>query len=103
MYMCNVCDALFDVPAVKTDFFDTAYGYAPYVTESCPVCGESFSKAFSCSCGGFKREGDIICCECREDLRARLNAFADDLTAEEEEQLDKWLEGHSIAERKDFE
>lgn len=103
MYMCNVCDALFDAPMVETEFVDTAYGYTPYATESCPVCGESFSAADSCSCGGFKREGDILCRECRNDLRARFSAFADELTAEEEEQLDEWLDGRSITERKDFE
>lgn len=102
MYMCNVCDALFDTPAVETEYFDTAYGYAPYVTESCPVCGESFSAAESCSCGGVKREGDILCSECRNALKARFIAFADELTAEEENQLDEWLEGCSITDRRNF-
>jgi hypothetical protein len=44
--------------------------------------------------------GDILCKPCRERLKRKFIAFADELTAPEEEQLDEWLDGVSVTERK---
>ena len=41
-----------------------------------------------------------LCRACRGDLLRRFTAFADTLTAEEEDQLDDWLDGDTITNRR---
>ena len=75
-----------------------------YTEYFCPICGEeSFSEADSCpKCGEAKLTTDTLCRDCRKDLLKRFTAFADELTEEEEDQLDSWLDGTSIKERSKF-
>ena len=46
--------------------------------------------------------GSTLCGSCRKDLLRRFTAFADTLTAEEEAQLDDWLDGDTITNRRNW-
>ena len=104
-YLCDYCHAFFDEPKavnyvdVLGDFFKRRY------TEYfCPICGEdSFSEADYCpKCDKPKLRTENLCDDCRKDLLTRFNAFADELTEEEEDQLDEWLDGESIKSRREW-
>lgn len=103
-YICDYCDARFDEPEavhyveVNGDF---KRRYTEYL---CPICGEeSFSEADSCpKCGEAKLTTDTLCRDCRKGLLKRFTDFADSLTAEEEEQLDDWMDGASIKDRRSW-
>ena len=43
-----------------------------------------------------------MCRKCRKELLQKLNGFADLLSYEEEEQLDEWLDGESIRNRRNW-
>ena len=75
-----------------------------YTEYFCPICGEeSFSEADSCpKCGEAKLRTDTLCRDCRKDLPKRFTAFADSLTAEEEQQVDDWMDGDSIKSRREW-
>ena len=101
-YICDYCDARFDEPE-SVNYVDVMGDFKRRYTEYlCPICGEeSFSEADSCpKCGEAKLTTDTLCRDCRKDLLRRFTAFADSLTAEEEQQVDDWLEGDSITNRK---
>ena len=69
----------------------------------CPVCGSpDFGAADTCPCGNAKHREDILCRKCRNELLQKLNGFADFLSYEEEEQLDEWLDGESIRNRRNW-
>ena len=86
---------------VICDVCGTTY---PDTASVCPICGcDSFSEADYCpKCDEPKLKADILCRCCRKNLLKRFTDFADKLTAEEEDQLDEWLDGTSIKERSKF-
>lgn len=104
MKHCTTCGVYFDAPLVREGTDPTvAPGYR-YREELCPVCGQPyFEDADECpQCGSYMPAGDILCKTCRAALSARFTDFLDSLTAEEEEQLDEWLDGRSVKERSEF-
>ena len=102
MFKCYECGAVFDEPCVITETNSTDRGDEIYMMSLCPKCYESFGKANRCRCGEYKFEDERICKNCREELLEKFIYFADGLTEEEEEQLDEWLDGNSIKDRKRF-
>ena len=104
MYHCQICDTYFDAPLVRDYRDPTVDTMARFREVVCPICGQPYiENTDSCPvCGKHMPAGQIICRTCRENLKHRLCAFADQLKAEEEEQLDEWLDGRSITERSDF-
>jgi len=101
-YHCDYCGVYFDEPMTVTFREIVAERTMTYAEERCPVCGcSSFSGAKDCpKCGRPMPADDVLCDVCRADLKARVLAFADTLTAEEEEQLDGWLDGDTITSRR---
>ena len=104
MYHCQICGTYFDAPSVLEGTDPTVGPGYRYREELCPVCGLPYIEgADTCpGCGQYMPAGKILCRACREELKRRLCEFADTLKAEEEEQLDEWLDGRSITERDDF-
>ena len=102
MFKCCTCLAVFEYPRINTEYVPTEHGYAPYKTIECPHCGGSFEEADLCRCGEYKFKDEKLCAHCREALLAKFVEFADGLTEEEEDQIDDWLDGRSIKERKMF-
>ena len=103
-YICDYCDARFDEPEA-VNYVDVMGDFKRLYTEYfCPICGvESFSEADSCpKCGEAKLTTDTLCRDCRKSLLNRLTKFADSLTAEEEDQLDDWMDGDSIKSRREW-
>ena len=103
-YICDYCDARFDEPEA-VNYVDVIGDFKRRYTEYfCPICGEeSFSEADSCpKCGEAKLTTETLCRDCRKDLLTRFKAFADELTEEEEDQLDSWLDGCSIKSRREW-
>lgn len=103
-YQCPICNTKFDEP-FKVNRTERIHEFmAHFVELSCPICGSPyFDELDTCPrCKGDMLKGEIICKYCRKDLLKRLNAFADYLYPEEEEQLDEWLDGESITNRKNW-
>ena len=103
-YICDYCDARFDEPEA-VHYVEVNGDFKRRYTEYfCPSCGEeSFSEADSCpKCGEAKLTTDTLCRACRKDLLNRFTAFADSLTAEEEQQVDDWMDGDSIKSRREW-
>lgn len=100
-YRCDHCNTFFDEPEA-VHYVEVLGDFKRRYTEySCPICGEeSFSEADYCpKCYEPKLKSDILCRGCRQHLLKRFADFADKLTAEEEDQLDEWLDGGSVKER----
>lgn len=107
MYRCTLCGITFDNYDVNYRRELMPDGFAETICEHiCPICGgfSAYSEEVEeCpKCSAIKRVGDILCESCRENLAKRFCDFADYLTAEEEEQLDEWLDGRSVTERARF-
>lgn len=103
-YICDYCDARFDEPEA-VHYVEVSGDFKRRYTEYfCPICGEeSFSEADSCpKCGEAKLTTDTLCRDCRKSLLDRLTEFADGLTAEEEQQLDDWMDGDTITNRRSW-
>ena len=103
-YRCDYCNTFFDEPEA-VHYVEVNGDFKRRYTEYfCPICGEeSFSEADSCpKCGEAKLTTETLCRACRKDLLKRFTAFADELTEQEEHQLDSWLDGTSIKERSKF-
>ena len=102
MYLCENCGTFFDKPIQKVFYDQSVDCSAKFYEQLCPVCMlPYFSDADYCpKCNGYKFTEEILCKTCRADLLKRFNKFADNLTAEEEQQLDEWTDGVSITERK---
>ena len=103
-YICDYCDARFDEPEA-VNYVEVNGDFKRRYTEYfCPICGEeSFSEADSCpKCGEAKLTTDTICRACSKDLLKRVSAFAATLTEEEEDQLDDWMDGASIKDRRSW-
>ena len=102
MYLCPICNTAFDRPYIHTDY-EWQDGFPrPDTEESCPICASPyFEKAVLCPrCGEWMPDRGRLCRTCRGDLLRRFTDFADTLTAEEEEQLDDWLDGDTITNRR---
>lgn len=101
MCICEDCKISFDEPNRATHM-ETIDGFVTkYVEETCPHCGSQyFVDADICQCGQEKRKDEILCESCRYKLKVKFMAFADELTADEENQMDEWLDGCSILERR---
>lgn len=95
MYKCTDCGNVFDEPHKMGRYIEAEY--------VCPNCGsEYYEEAERCgnpTCYNYVFKGKIICKACQVELLNRFKAFADELTAAEEEQLDEWTSGLSITER----
>ena len=104
-YRCDYCGAYFDEP-LKIPYRETVGEFTrEYVDEVCPVCfcDNSLSHACDCpKCGEPMQEGARLCDDCRKSLLERLTEFADSLTAEEEQQLDDWMDGDTITNRRNW-
>ena len=103
-YLCEFCGLFFDEPYRKetSEWID---GHRRIDREElCPGCGNYlFYPADLCpKCAHPKYTDDILCGACRRELREKFCAFADELTAEEETQLDSWLSMYSVSERRDL-
>ena len=102
MYLCDNCGTAFYAP-LRRHSFEKLDGHVRHDTEDlCPFCATPyFDPADRCpKCDDWKLTTDILCKSCRADLLRRFTAFADTLTAEEEEQLDDWTDGESITNRR---
>ena len=105
MWQCECCNTIFDEPR-KEKWSEAMPDSCSewFYDELCPVCGEShFYRVVECpGCGEFMEHGRILCKSCAQNLLDRFNAFCDELTADEEDQLDAWLDGVSIKDRKEL-
>ncbi len=107
MYICDICNTAFNAPAVSV-FRVLEDGHIRMDREAlCPVCAAPLGdvedlRADLCRCGEWKSMADHLCTRCRRELSARFRAFCDGLTAEEEAQLDDWLDGSSVTSREKF-
>ena len=103
-YRCDCCLTYFNDP-VSIDHTEHLGEFRrSYTDYLCPACGaDSFSDADYCpKCDEPKLKTDTLCEDCRKALLERFTAFADELTEEEEDQLDEWLDGESIKSRKEW-
>ena len=104
MYICEICNTVFDAPIlIQTRNTDGEHIWNER-SHICPICATAgcFNPAEPCQCGQWKPKGDILCASCRADLAQRFAAFADELTSDEEEQLDAWLDGDTIENRRNW-
>lgn len=104
-YKCDFCGAYFDTPILTRHAEVDAVGVRRYTEEHCPLCGcDSFRDATVCpQCEGpMLAHGQLICGKCRQSLKERIFAFADGLTANEEQQLDEWMDGDTISNRRNW-
>ena len=104
MKWCNECGATFEEPNTIYEKVPTELGEQVLSTNVCPYCGgDSYEEADYCTCGNVKLKEDIMCETCRKLLKLKFSMFADYLTAEDEAQLDAWLDGNSVADWRSFE
>ena len=104
MYRCNFCSAVFTEYNILYEGVETDLGTEVYTTHICPVCGcDDYEEVEPCVCGKAKSKDKVLCFDCRRFLKLKLANFAEFLTAEEEEQMDAWLDGNSIADWRKFE
>lgn len=103
-FRCNHCGTYFDEP--KETVYEEVIAERLYrsVEKACPICGcDGYVPANYCPvCNSPKAADERICGECRTSLRGRFTDFADSLTADEEDQLDDWLDGDSITNRRSW-
>lgn len=105
MFICRECAGYFSRPSVDDFGFDHAFGRFINRREVCPYCESlDIEEAQDCpNCtGGKKLHDDILCPSCRAALYKRFVDFCDELTEEEEDQLDEWLDGESVKNRGEF-
>ena len=103
-YLCETCEAGFDAPLKKLSLEWIDDRRLRDEELLCPVCCQPhFAEADTCpACGGPKFVQAHLCRACRRDLKRRFSAFADSLTEEEEDQLDDWLDGVSVKDRRNW-
>ena len=104
MYICDICATPFDEPRKHVEHTVEDGRIRTDIELLCPICASPyFTNADICPrCGEWKLKQDPLCRACRADLLRRFTAFADKLTAEEEEQLDDWMDGASIKDRRSW-
>lgn len=101
MYLCEICGTAFDHP-FEREYTDQSVDCKAKFRECvCPACFMPYiEEANSCpGCDGFKFRDEILCKTCRADLLNRFKAFADKLKAEQEQQIDEWMDGDTIQNR----
>lgn len=101
-YYCETCGEFFCQPLHHQESHSLDGWTMKGCTYLCPSCCEPYiEEAEECpGCGGgFKRKHEILCRACRTALKERFSDFADTLTAEEEAQLDEWMDGDTITNR----
>lgn len=103
-FVCDCCGTFFDVPLLRSFRESLGDFHRDYTEALCPICCcDSFSSANSCpTCSSPKRTSDTLCNTCRAGLKQRFLAFADDLTPAESAQLDDWLDGDTIENRRNW-
>ena len=105
-YKCDYCGVYFDTPNVVHHSETLGDGWVRgYNEELCPICGsDSFQDATTCpQCEEpMLAHRQHLCDKCRTSLKERFTAFADELTAEEEQQIDDWMDGDSITNRRNW-
>lgn len=101
MYKCEKCGLPFEHPFVRKYTDKSVDCKATFYEPICPHCGDdNIGDANSCpGCDGFKFRDEILCKDCRKSLLDRVIAFADELTAEQEEQINDWMDGDVIENR----
>lgn len=100
-YLCDICGTQFAEPLVVQKHERLGDWSTVARQELCPICNTPYiSRAVDCQCGGLRLENERMCRACRGSLLKRVSAFFDELTAEEEEQFDDWMDGDSIIHRK---
>ena len=101
MYLCDNCGRAFEHPFFEEYIDQTVDCKAAFREVLCPICYEPYiDEAESCpGCDGYKFKGEILCKDCREALLDRIKDFADELTAEQEEQFNDWMDGDVIESR----
>lgn len=101
-YICESCGTPFDEPLEKKTMMFQIDGFPRYEIEQyCPICcSYRFTPADYCGCGEAKEKRERICKKCKSELLNAFNEFCDGLTEDEEEQLDDWLDGESVKDRK---
>lgn len=100
-YLCELCGTAFDEPRIHT-YLDQTVDCRAVIRESlCPACGQPYIvQADLCpKCETPKPEDQRLCRGCMGSLIRRFCAFADELTADEEEALDDLLDGESVTTR----
>lgn len=102
MYKCESCGTVFEHPYVRTYIDQSVDCKATFRECLCPACFmPDIDEANSCpGCDCFKFRDEILCKSCRSELLKRFTDFADELSPEQEEQLDDWLDGDSIKNRR---
>ena len=107
MYRCEDCRIKFETPIEVDDSFDHAFGWEKRTLLACPNCRSDRIETVV-RCGnprdniGFMRPDDIICEDCRRELKKAVIGFFDRMTYEEEQQFDAWMDGTSIQDRKEW-
>ena len=101
MYICEICATPFDEPRKHVDRTVEDGRIRTDIELLCPICASPyFANADVCpKCREWKPTKYLLCRACRADLLRRLTEFADKLTAEEEQQLDDWMDGDTITNR----
>lgn len=101
MYLCARCGAHFEHPFFDEYIDQTVDCKAKFREPLCPYCSDPvIDEANSCpGCDGFKFRDEILCKDCRASLLEHVRAFADELTAEQEEQFNDWMDGDVIENR----
>lgn len=104
MFICGICETPFDEPLIHKETTVEEGRLRADVEALCPICASpDFTEAGLCpKCKSWKPKQDRLCGACRADLLRRFTAFADKLTAEEEEQLDDWMDGESVTNRRNW-
>ena len=101
-FVCLDCGAKFDEPLVEDCGFVHEFGYQKAWSDRCPHCGSGeYIPTTDCpKCNAEMPSTVTLCDDCRAALLEKVNAFFDELTEEEEDQFDEWMDGNSIKSRK---
>lgn len=104
-YRCDYCGVYFETPNMVHHSEKVGDWIRGYNEELCPICGsDSFHDAASCpQCGDpMPAHEQHLCLACRKTLKKRFLAFAADLTPHEEAQIDDWMDGDTITNRRNW-
>lgn len=105
-WQCDLCGGVFSEPLTRRETCTDGDGRRQIVsTWLCPQCGleTHLERVNRCpQCGSWKRRDDALCDICRGALKRRFCDFCDELTPEEADVLDDWLDGRSIHARDTF-
>ena len=105
-WQCELCGGVFEQPLTRRETCTDGDGRRQIVTALlCPLCGleSRLERVELCpGCGGWKREKEELCDICRRGLKQKFCDFCDELSPEEEDTLDDWLDGRSLRWRERF-